>query len=655
MKEGVLVSRLLDTSTPREVRAKKDQWLEEPARKSVWFFDGYSIHRKCLMPLLAFVLVLFLAPLIAVHPLHAAETALDPPVEGEVFVERAFVRSSPSNRAKIVVKLSEGDVVDIVAELIGEAKLPWYKVRTDEGEGWMYGQFLRRLDGDGPKGFAPSPEESSAETPTPVASGSKAPSKSPAAEEAPLETSEKETVAFTFGGKDGASPDEDAGFILTEAEGKGKSRDEALERAWTEAIRHAVGMMIDAKTEVTQSEISEKIIAHSRGVVEKYEVLMADDGVKKKGVYSIRIKAWVRKETLRDGLEYVAKQGSVVSFSMSDLKPAEALDAKALEGKDAGAATRKSKAEQATELLNAFFARLRMDDFLGVRMVGKLRPVENVPDTFEIDVELRFNEKLYREQLISELTRVLEQVSEKKRRGYYRDPAALAAIREIPNGREGNESAYLQHAENSGENHVLVIDRPDLFSYIMYKLPEGVQFLPPVPLDAARFLFTLLDESGVEIFGTEEKAIAVKGTLGNFYFSNTKNNSFEILDIGSIFAVTEKISYVRDTRPGSAKTFKFRILNNGDLGRIVEIVKDMGDVYYGISTKEGMGWVLDRLLRDKIDVKYLGGIGIFPSILVTDERKKTTVECLKYTLPVSFVVPREVLPLVKSIRLDRLR
>lgn len=46
---------------------------------------------------------------------------------------------------------------------------------------------------------------------------------------------------------------------------------------------------------------------------------------------------------------------------------------------------------------------------------------------------------------------------------------------------------------------------------------------------------------------------------------------------------------------------------------------------------------------------------VFPSLIVTDERKKTTVECLKYTLPVSFVVPREVLPLVKSIRLDRLR
>jgi hypothetical protein len=92
------------------------------------------------------------------------------------------------------------------------------------------------------------------------------------------------------------------------------------------------------------------------------------------------------------------------------------------------------------------------------------------------------------------------------------------------------------------------------------------------------------------------------------------------------------------------------------LVRVIEIVKDGEDVFYGFSTKEGMGWVLKGLFRNKItDVKHLEVVSIFPSILVTDERKKTTVECLKYTLPVSFVVPREVLPLVKSIRLDRLR
>lgn len=654
MKEGVLVSRLLDTSTPREVCAKKDQWLEEPARKSGWFFDCYSNHRKYLMPFLAFVLMLFLAPLIAVHPLHAAETPLDPPVEGEVFVERAFVRTSPSNRAKVVVKLSEGDVVDIIAELTGEAKLPWYKVRTDEGDGWVYGQFLRRLDGDGPKGFAPSPEESSAETPTPVASGFKAPSKSPAAEEAPLETSEKETDAFTFGGKDGASPDEDAGFILTEAEGKGKSRDEALERAWTEAIRHAVGMMIDAKTEVTQSEISEKIIAHSRGVVEKYEVLMADDGVKQKGVYSIRIKAWVRKETLRDGLEYVAKQGSVVSFSMSDLKPAEPLDAKALEGKDAGAATRKSKAEQATELLNAFYARLRMDDFLGVRMVGKLRPVENAPDTFEIDVELRFNEKLYREQLIPELTRVLEQVSEKKRRGYYRDPAALAALREIPNGRVGSESAFLQHAEKIKENEYLVIDRPDLFSYMVYKLPEGVQPELPLTLDNVLFLFTLLDEGGNALYSTEEKMIAVMGVL--IPRQDAGHNVVEDIILGDEFVITESTNAVRETRPDARDRTRYKSIKKGELVRVDEILKDSGNLYYKISSREGTGWVLDGLLREKARKAKATGFGsFFPSVIVVDENNKTKVECLKYTLPVSFVVPREVLPLVKSISLDRLR
>ena len=60
------------------------------------------------------------------------------------------------------------------------------------------------------------------------------------------------------------------------------------------------------------------------------------------------------------------------------------------------------------------------------------------------------------------------------------------------------------------------------------------------------------------------------------------------------------------------------------------------------------------MLLRKSRVASSGIRAVYPSLIVTDERKKTTVECLKYTLPVSFVVPREVLPLVKSIRLDQI-
>lgn len=80
-----------------------------------------------------------------------------------------------------------------------------------------------------------------------------------------------------------------------------------------------------------------------------------------------------------------------------------------------------------------------------------------------------------------------------------------------------------------------------------------------------------------------------------------------------------------------------------------------GSVWLRISTAQGNGWELESFLLKKSWATSSEMRAVFPSLIVTDERKKTTVECLKYTLPVSFVVPREVLPLVKSIRLDRLR
>jgi len=71
--------------------------------------------------------------------------------------------------------------------------------------------------------------------------------------------------------------------------------------------------------------------------------------------------------------------------------------------------------------------------------------------------------------------------------------------------------------------------------------------------------------------------------------------------------------------------------------------------------KEQDGFLMDFLREKARKAKATGFGSFFPSVIVVEENNKTKVECLKYTLPVSFVVQREVLPLVKSIRIDRLR
>ena len=124
--------------------------------------------------------------------------------------------------------------------------------------------------------------------------------------------------------------------IIVTVEGVGDSRSSALDQAWLEAIRLAVGMMIEARTEIDQDQIAERIIAHSRGVVEGYEILGADQEA---GVYRLRMQAKVRKDILRDGLQFVASKGQVISFSPNDLKPEADISLRDLESQDSAART----------------------------------------------------------------------------------------------------------------------------------------------------------------------------------------------------------------------------------------------------------------------------------------------------------------------------
>lgn len=71
--------------------------------------------------------------------------------------------------------------------------------------------------------------------------------------------------------------------------------------------------------------------------------------------------------------------------------------------------------------------------------------------------------------------------------------------------------------------------------------------------------------------------------------------------------------------------------------------------------KEQDGFLMDFYVKKPEKPKPLVLVVSSPLLSLSTKITKTKVECLKYTLPISFVVPREILPLVKSIRLDRLR
>ena len=142
-----------------------------------------------------------------VIPAWAADvTTYGSPVNAEVISEKAFVRADHDNKAKRILTLEEGDALDLLAQWDGSEAFPWYKVETDEGEGWIYGQNIQRLDGK------------------------------PAAAQGQKSVPEPGVLAS------------DGNYVTVVAKGEGTERSKTLERAWIEAVRLAVGAVVSSKS-----------------------------------------------------------------------------------------------------------------------------------------------------------------------------------------------------------------------------------------------------------------------------------------------------------------------------------------------------------------------------------------------------------------------
>ena len=250
-------------------------------------------------------------------------------------------------------------------------------------------------------------------------------------------------------------------------EGQGESRAAAMDQAWLEAVRLAVGMMIEARTEIDQNQVAERIIAHSRGVVDGYEILLTDNQA---GVYRLRMKAKVRRDVLHDGLQYVASKGQVIAFSADDLKPRKDLALESLESQDAQGNTEATRARDGAALLVEVLRKFKPEDFFILQAASKLRALPDKSDTFEMDFEVFLNEDRYYKEYVPEMKRVLDQIAVEKKKEFYRDPKAIEAIRALK--KEGiqqtrpRDSVYIQYAQPA--KGAMLFDTSNPFAYLVY-------------------------------------------------------------------------------------------------------------------------------------------------------------------------------------------
>ena len=306
-------------------------------------------------------------------------------------------------------------------------------------------------------------------------------------------------------------------YIVVDVEAVGKDRNSAIDSAFLDGVRQAVGSFIDAKTELNNEQLSERIISYSRGLVEKYE----DDSLAGEGIYKLKMRLYIVQELLRDGAKHATAGGAEIAFSPADLKrKQEELDAKAakeLEAKNAAAETAKRKAQSGAELLEAMLNRYKAEDFLTCYIPGKPEIVKGKIDTFSLNVELSFNEKLYKENFIPDLIQVLDQVASVKKNNLLvknkNDLRNLAAKKGI-NGVPDCTSIILRANERelAGDYTLAVYNKPENFGCRLYgfndeitpKIDEVLKNFCRNTWRVKGILLELLDENK-EVIDTIEK------------------------------------------------------------------------------------------------------------------------------------------------------
>lgn len=85
-------------------------------------------------------------------------------------------------------------------------------------------------------------------------------------------------------------------IIEVDASGLGSTKNDALEDAWMDAVRKAVGVYLSGKTEVNNDELKERILAHSRGQVKSYKETSSSF---ENGMWKVNIIALIDKDILR--------------------------------------------------------------------------------------------------------------------------------------------------------------------------------------------------------------------------------------------------------------------------------------------------------------------------------------------------------------------
>jgi hypothetical protein len=160
-----------------------------------------------------------------------------------------------------------------------------------------------------------------------------------------------------------------------------------------------------------------------------------------------------------------------MAFSLDDLKPPDDLDPNKTESLDAGTASRLKQGQEAAKLIGLLLDKYKQADFVNLALAGKPTKAEGTRDKIIVELALSFNKDLYYKAFLPEAKKLFEQVAELARKEYYRDPAAVEALRQLQSGSVSVKSSIYEKYAESGFT-VILPDAKNSFSYNGYTLTE---------------------------------------------------------------------------------------------------------------------------------------------------------------------------------------
>jgi hypothetical protein len=305
------------------------------------------------------------------------EKAFDKSIPAEVIENKAFIRATHNHQSKRIVTLEEGDALELLSEWKGPDNDSWYKIKTDEGEGWIYGQVIRRLD------RKQEDETIVGQKQKPVLPESR----------------------ILAGNKD---------YVTVIASGQGMERAQALEQAWIEAVRLAVGTIISSKSLLNNDEFVENIIAHSRGVIETFDII--GEREENNHIY-IAIQAKVHKEILLDTAKIYSGAQTVKALPGEAIKAQ--LDTKAQDNTSA------AKQDSAVALLRELLEGYTPEMFYSATLDPQIYFNKEQKKPY-LNIVQKFDESRFWKEFLPKLHTALNGVAVKKEKKFYTDTVRQA-------------------------------------------------------------------------------------------------------------------------------------------------------------------------------------------------------------------------------------